>query len=518
MTSTAPAVAELARARTLAQRSQLPWVDLDAEPIDPEAVAQLPIGLMTRFIALPFAFAGQVLRVAIADPAASALVEREVTLPLEFVVAPRASILNLLDSLRQTRRTGSLVALPSAGDLGTEPETALLVRAADAGATDLHYVPTEGGLSVRARVDGLLREIGLIPSAGAPAAVSRLRVQSQLDISEHRRAQEGRMRITGSTGREFDVRITIIPTIAGEGVAMRLLEHTARPPSLTEVGLSPELQLQLERIVNQRRGAMIVTGPTGSGKSTTIYAALNDLATPELDIVTVEDPVEYRFDGVYQVEVNPVVGVTFESSLRTFLRTDPDVIVVGEMRDLPTASATLKAALSGTFVLSTLHTYDAPAAITRLVDIGVEPYVTAATVTAVLAQRLVRRLCIYCRERRPVTDLERAELGLADGEHHLFSARGCPQCDRGYRGQLGIHQLMIMNDELRRLALERAAHGTLRDAALTSGMRTLMDDGTAKALAGLTTLDEIKRIVSDDDGSTIAARASRLPGADAGGF
>lgn len=215
------------------------------------------------------------------------------------------------------------------------------------------------------------------------------------------------MRIATSSGREFDIRVTVIPTIAGEGAALRLLEHTARPPSLTEVGLSADLQLQLERLVNRRRGALLVTGPTGSGKSTTIYAALNDIADPSLDIVTVEDPVEYRFDGVYQVEVNPAIGVTFESTLRTFLRTDPDVIAVGEMRDLDTAAMTLKAALAGTFVLSTLHTYDAPGAITRLLDIGVEPYVTAATLTAVLAQRLVRRLCIYCRVRRPATTLER---------------------------------------------------------------------------------------------------------------
>jgi type IV pilus assembly protein PilB len=505
MTAVMPAAAELARARGLAQRSRLAWVDLDAEPIDPKAVTLLPVDLMTRFLAVPFAFADGVLRVAIADPAAADLVTRESAVPIDFVVAPRASIMNLLDSLRQTKRTSSLVALPPATDLGAEPEMMFLVHAADAGATDLHYVPMESGLSVRARIDGVLREIGAIPDVLAVAAISRLKVQSRLDISESRRSQEGRLQITSSTGREFDVRLTIIPTVAGEGAALRLLEHTAHPPSLTEVGLSPDLQLQLERIINQRRGALLVTGPTGSGKSTTIYAALNDLATPELDIVTVEDPVEYRFDGVYQVEINPIVGRTFESALRMILRSDPDVIAVGEMRDLATASTTLKAALSGTFVLSTLHTYDAPAAITRLLDVGVEPYVTAATVTAVLAQRLVRRLCIYCRERRPVTALERAELSLDDGEHFLFSAVGCPLCDRGYRGRLGVHQLMVMDDELRQLALEHAPHAQLREVARANGMQTLLDDGVTKALAGLTTLDELKRIVSGEDGAALPA-------------
>ncbi|HUZ98051.1 MAG TPA: GspE/PulE family protein [Gaiellaceae bacterium] len=503
MTATAPATAELARARGLAQRSQLPWVDLDAETIDPRAVARLPFELMARNLAVPIGFSGETVRVAIADPAACDLVAREIPASLEFVVAPRDSLMHLLDSLRQTQRTRTLVALP-AGEVGPELEMALLTGAAEAGTTDLHYVPTELGLSVRARIDGLLREIGLIPGADAAGAVARLKVKSQLDITEHRRAQEGRMRIATSSGREFDIRLTVIPTIAGEGAALRLLEHTARPPSLTEVGLSADLQLQLERLVNRRRGALLVTGPTGSGKSTTIYAALNDIADPSLDIVTVEDPVEYRFDGVYQVEVNPAIGVTFESTLRTFLRTDPDVIAVGEMRDLDTAAMTLKAALAGTFVLSTLHTYDAPGAITRLLDIGVEPYVTAATLTAVLAQRLVRRLCIYCRVRRPATTLERAELGLDDGEHHLFSATGCPHCDRGYRGQLAVHQLMTMTDELRQLALERAGHAQLRDVALSQGMRSLLDDGVAKALAGLTTLDELKRVVSVEDAATMA--------------
>jgi len=503
MTAVAPGAAELARARGLAQRSRLPWVDLDAEAIDPKAVERLPFELMARYLAVPFGFSGNAVRVAIADPAAAGLVAREVASPLDFVVAPRASIMNLVDSLRQARRSSSLVAVSPADDLGSEPEMTLLVRAADAGATDLHFVPVEAGISVRARVDGLLREVAAIPEALSSACVSRLKVQARLDIGDHRRAQEGRMRVASSSGREFDVRVTIIPTVAGEGASLRLLEHTAKPPTLTEVGLSLTLQLQLERIVNQRHGALLVTGPTGSGKSTTIYAALNDIATPELDIVTVEDPVEYRFDGVYQIEINPVVGITFESALRAILRTDPDVVAVGEMRDLPTASTTLKAALSGTFVLSTLHTYDAPAAVTRLLDIGVEPYVAAATVSAVLAQRLVRRLCIYCRRRRPVTEIERTELGLDDGEHFLFSAVGCPLCDRGYRGQVGVHQLMVMDDELRRLALERPSHAQLREIAMAHGMRSLMDDGATKALGGLTTLDELKRVISGEEGGSL---------------
>jgi type II secretory ATPase GspE/PulE/Tfp pilus assembly ATPase PilB-like protein len=299
--------------------------------------------------------------------------------------------------------------------------------------------------------------------------------------------------MTTASGREFDIRITTIPTVAGEGAALRILERTQKAPTLTEIGLAPALQLALERIVNRRRGALLVTGPTGSGKSTTIHAALTDIARPELNVITVEDPVEYRLDGIYQIEVNPHADVTFESGLRSILRSDPDVIAVGEMRDLQTAAMTLKAALTGSFVLSTLHTTDAPAALTRLQDMGVEPYVTAATVTAVLAQRLVRRLCVHCRARYEVPPDEARELELGGADRSfLFRAFGCDQCDRGYRGQIGIHQLMVVDDEIRRLALAQAPLEAVKAAAIAAGMRSLWEDGLAKALAGLTSVEELR--------------------------
>jgi type II secretory ATPase GspE/PulE/Tfp pilus assembly ATPase PilB-like protein len=487
---------ELARARGLAERTALPWIDLDAESIDPRAVDELPLDLLRSALALPYGFGESGLKVALADPSARQRISEHVASPVEFAVAPRASIMNLLGSLEQTRRSGGgpLLAVETAGDAETsEPELALLKRAAEAGATDVHFVPCEAGLFVRARIDGLLRQIGRVDAVVAQPTVSRLKVQSRLDISEHRRSQEGRMTIASGGGRQFDLRLTTLPTVAGEGVAVRILERATRPPTLTEIGLSPDVQLQLERIVNDQRGTLLVTGPTGSGKSTTIFAALADLARPELNIVTVEDPVEYRLDGVYQIEINPDAGVTFDSALRSILRTDPDVVAVGEMRDLGTASTALKAALSGSFVLSTLHTTDAPAAITRLLDIGVEPYVTAATVTAVLAQRLVRRLCIYCRERYTPTPVELRELGIEQTDCYLFRAQGCPHCDRGYRGQIGIHQLMLMSDELRQLTIARARREEIAQVAHAGSMRTLWEDGVAKALAGITTVDEIRR-------------------------
>jgi type IV pilus assembly protein PilB len=486
---------ELARAQGLAERANLLWIDLDAERIDPAAVATVPLELAESALAVPFGFDGPLLRIAIADPATRAELLDQIDMPHEFVVAPRASIINVLGSLRQTRRSaGSLIAVQSwFGDGAVDVEMASIGRAAESGSSDLHFVACEAGLAIRARIDGALRDIGNIPPSGAAAAISRLKVQARLDISDNRRSQEGRLTMTSASGREFDVRITTIPTVAGEGAALRILERTRTAPTLTEIGLAPELQLALERLVHRRRGALLVTGPTGSGKSTTIHAALTDIARPELNVITVEDPVEYRLDGIYQIEVNPHADVTFESGLRSILRSDPDVIAVGEMRDLQTAAMTLKAALTGSFVLSTLHTTDAPAALTRLEDMGVEPYVTAATVSAVLAQRLVRRLCVHCRERYEVSPDEARELGIDDADRSfLFRARGCDHCDRGYRGQIGIHQLMLVDDEIRQLALARAPYETVKAAATAAGMGSLWKDGLAKALAGLTSVEELR--------------------------
>jgi type IV pilus assembly protein PilB len=485
---------ELARARGLAERSGLAWVDLDGVAIDPHATDVLTVEAMAAALAVPYGYEGATLKVALADPSGRRAVERSLGGCVEFAVASRASVANVIGSLRQTRRNGSsLLAVEDVAEAlergADAAESPLIRRAAEAGASDLHFVPCESGLAVRARIDGALRQIGHIAPALASAAISRLKVQAGLDIGEHRRSQEGRLALTTPGGRQFDLRVTTLPTIAGEGAALRILERLQRPPTLTEIGLSDDLQLALERIVNARRGALLVTGPTGSGKSTTIHAALGDIARPELNVVTVEDPVEYRLDGVYQLEVNPHADVTFESALRSLLRSDPDVVAVGEMRDLATATTTLKAALTGSFVLSTLHTRDAPSALTRLLDMGVEPYVTAATVTAVIAQRLVRRLCVHCRERYRPSSGEAAGL---DEDAFLFRAAGCERCDRGYRGQIGVHQLMLVDEDIRRLALARAAYEQVAEAAAAAGMRTLWDDGLEKALAGLTSIEELR--------------------------
>lgn len=502
MSGTKQDVSEAARARGLAVRSALPWIDLDGEAIDPVAAASLPLDVIASALAVPFAFDGETVKVALADPSRRYAVEQALTVPVEFHVASRAAVTNVIGSLAQARRhTDSLLGVAGAGegDSDEDVESSLIHRAADAGASDIHFVPARDGLVVRARIDGVLRQVAHIPPATSSAAISRLKVQARLDLSDQRRSQEGRLALTTPAGRHFDVRVTTLPTVLGEGAALRILERTLEPPSLTEIGLSDSLQLALERILNARQGALLVTGPTGSGKSTTIYAALADVCGPDVNVVTVEDPVEYRLDGTYQLEVNPHVDLTFESALRSVLRSDPDVIAVGEMRDLETATTTLKAALTGAFVLSTLHTRDAPSAVTRLADMGVEPYVTAATVTGVIAQRLARRLCVHCRERYRPTPGEVGDLGLSSDDVLLFRARGCERCDRGYRGQIGIHQLMLVDDRIRALTLARAPADEIAAAASAGGMETLLDDGLRKALAGLTSIDELRRVLPDVD-------------------
>jgi type II secretory ATPase GspE/PulE/Tfp pilus assembly ATPase PilB-like protein len=329
-----------------------------------------------------------------------------------------------------------------------------------------------------------------------------VKVLAGLDIAEHRRPQDGRIAFDRPGGGEpLDVRVSLLPTVEGEGAVLRLLERSRRPPTLTEIGLPNAHQMRLERLIQNARGALLVTGPTGSGKSTTVYAALADVRTPDVNVVTVEDPVELRLPGAYQVEVNPRADVTFARALRSVLRSDPDVVMVGEIRDAETAAIAVQAALTGHFVLSTLHTSDAPGALVRLTDMGVEPYLTASAVTAVLAQRLARRLCEHCREAYEPDAAELVRLGFPAGAVErlpdtLYRPRGCDACHRGYRGRTGIFQLLVLDDELRALAGERAPAARIAAAAEASGMESLLADGLRKAGEGITSLQELRRALT----------------------
>ena len=361
----------------------------------------------------------------------------------------------------------------------------VLFQAAEDGASDVHFVPQEDSLVVRLRIDGVLQEVQRIPKRMAAGVTTRLKVLAKLDIAERRKPQDGRISLNAAAaGRLLDVRVAVLPTVEGEAVVMRLLDKSKKPPTLPELGLSEAMQEKLREIVKRPTGALLVTGPTGSGKSTTLFAALNEINRPEINIITVEDPVEYRLSGINQVQINQRAGLTFAAALRSILRSDPDVVMVGEVRDGETAKMAIEAALTGHLVLSTLHTNDAPGALTRLNEMGVEPFLTGAAVTGVLAQRLARKLCTHCCEmyQPSVEELLAARVSpqvaaAADGMT-FYRKRGCPRCNQtGYKGRIGIYQLLEM---------ERAA--------IEEGMGTLWDDGIAKVAAGLTSIEELARI------------------------
>ena len=379
----------------------------------------------------------------------------------------------------------------------------IILQAAEDGASDVHFDQHDDALVVRLRVDGVLHEVQRIPKRLAMAVTTRLKVLAKLDIAERRKPQDGRISLSAkAAGRTLDIRVAVLPTVEGEGIVMRLLDKSKRPPTLEELGLSDDMRAQLEEIVLKPTGALLVTGPTGSGKSTTLYASLAEINRPEINIITVEDPVEYRLAGLNQVQVNPRAGLTFASALRSILRSDPDVVMVGEIRDVETAKMAIEAALTGHFVLSTLHTNDAPAALTRLNEMGVEPFLTGAAVTAVLAQRLARKLCTHCcemyiptREELLNARFSPEQVAAADGVS-LYRKRGCPRCSQsGYKGRIGIYQLMVMNEELGALAARHATREELEREAMAHGMKTLWDDGLARAASGMTSLEELARVL-----------------------
>jgi type IV pilus assembly protein PilB len=364
----------------------------------------------------------------------------------------------------------------------------LLRRALAAGASDLHLLPQEDGLLARIRVDGVLHDLDHVAAASAAKAVSRLKVIAGLDVADHQKAQDGRFSFV-----DVDVRVVVLPTVAGEGLVLRLLQTAATPPTLTELGLSKAMQMDFERVIGKPNGLLLVSGPTGAGKSTTIHAALVDMNRPGVNTVTVEDPVEYRLPRAFQVQVSEKRGLTFPTALRTILRADPDILMVGEIRDDVTAQLAIDAALAGHFVLSTLHSDDSVRTLTRLSEMGVARYLITTAVTAVLAQRLARRLCPHCREAYEPAEAEREQLGF--DPHVLYRAHGCAECTKGYRGRVGIFELMLMTPELAVAITEDRQGDGIRRAAAAAGTDSLWLDGLHKAEAGLTTVSELRRVL-----------------------
>jgi type IV pilus assembly protein PilB len=511
-------------ARKLAEQYHLPLVDLAVAGVDAEAAKSLALPVLERVCAIPFASDGSTLKVAITDPGdvrgldQLRLATRQ---SVQFFVAAKNDVLTELRRLSRATEALSVSFADEAaaveGEAGEDDLEAddgisdaplvrlvnsMIFQAAEDGASDIHVEPQEDELVVRYRIDGVLHVAHRVPKRLAAGVTTRLKVLSRLDIAERRKPQDGRITLNAqAAGRLLDIRVATLPTVEGESVTMRLLDKSREVPTLAALGLSSEMQERMNRILARPTGAMLVTGPTGSGKSTTLYAALGEINRAEINIITVEDPVEYRLVGINQVQINPRAGLTFATALRSILRSDPDVVMVGEVRDGETARISIEAAMTGHFVLSTLHTNDAPSALTRLNEMGVEPFITGAAVTAVLAQRLARKLCVHCKEPFEPTDEEIASLKLDDEARHALSGatfhrrKGCARCGQtGYRGRVGVFQLLEMSERLEQLSSERAARDELERAAREEGMRSMWEDGIGKVTLGITSVEELARV------------------------
>jgi type IV pilus assembly protein PilB len=518
-------------ATALSARFGLPVVDLLEAEVSADAAKEIPLHVLERIVAIPYAIEGGILRVAIADPQnVNAVDELKLAtrLQIELAVGSKEDILHEVKRLaRAAEAFGARSMIDEAiveeeqaqaeDDEGDDLEAedgisdaplvrlvnSLIFQAAEEGASDLHFEPQAEALVVRFRTDGVMHEVQRVPKRMTAGVITRLKVLAKLDIAERRKPQDGRISLSAAAaGRLLDIRVATLPTVDGEKIAMRLLDKSKTAPTLEELGLEEGMRNALSEIINKPGGALLVTGPTGSGKSTTLYSALTEISRPEINIVTVEDPVEYRLPGVSQIQINVKAGLTFAAALRSILRADPDVVMVGEIRDAETAKISIEAALTGHFVLSSLHTNDAPGAITRLNEMGVEPFLTGSAVSAVLAQRLARKLCSHCCEMYSpsIDELLRnrvsSEVAAASDGAAFYRKRGCPRCSHtGYRGRIGIYQLLVMTENLESLAVSRASREEIERAAMEGGMHTLWDDGLAKVAAGITSLEELSRVL-----------------------
>jgi len=503
----------------LATQIGLRFVDLSDFAVDGSAIGRVPGLVCRRHTALPIAFEDGRLIVAMADPANVFALDdiRSITgLDVKPVVATRADVLSAID--RFYRADSDLDDLSSALESDADAEddlskvkeivedapivkyvNLLITQAIQDRASDIHLEPGERELRVRFRIDGVLHEVMRSPKAIQSGVISRLKIMADINIAERRIPQDGRLSVQAH-GRKVDLRVATLPTVWGEKVVMRILDNSTARLDLADLGFSDSNYTRYSESFTKPYGMILVTGPTGSGKSTTLYATLNIVSRPEVNVITVEDPVEYRLAGINQVQTNVKAGLTFASALRSILRSDPDIVLIGEIRDHETAQIAIEAALTGHLVLSTLHTNDAPSAVTRLTEMGIEPFLVGSALDCVLAQRLARRLCSKCREEYVPTPemLTAARYPWQDGEAlpTLYRPVGCSVCAKtGYKGRLALHEVMPVSEQIERLAVERSSATAIGDAAIREGMATLRLDGMAKVAAGVTSLDEILRVV-----------------------
>jgi type II secretion system protein E len=511
----------------LAEEFGMELVDLTQVTVEPETLQAMPLKLVHRRSLMPLSRNNGTLVVATGDPYdVYALDELQMLTGLQIqpvlaspreiarlikthfgvggetvsaMMADRADEVELLDGLdADDSEAAKMAQEASVVKLVNE----ILVEAANERASDIHVEPEEGSLRVRYRIDGILQTQSLHAEINRfqAAILSRIKIMARLNIAEKRMPQDGRIKMRVQN-REVDVRVSIIPMIHGEGVVMRLLDKGRMVFNLANVGMADDTYALFRKLIDMPHGIVLVTGPTGSGKSTTLYSALNEIKDETLKIITVEDPVEYQQPGISQIQVHSKIGLTFAASLRSILRHDPDVILIGEMRDLETAESAIQASLTGHMVFSTLHTNDAPSAFTRLIDMGIEPFLVSSTVVGVMAQRLVRTVCPECKEEYEAHEVPSDFPHNGGGPIRLWRGVGCRSCRQtGYRGRVGIYELMVTGDSIREMCVERVNASQIRKQALKEGMITLRQDGWRKVLQGKTTLDEVARVTAGDLG------------------
>ncbi len=495
---------------TLSEQLNVPWVTLEGPPLVTPETEKLSGRFLRQSRCLPIAQDDGALTLAMADPLdfeTLSAVRTTTGLKVRPALAAEGEIAEALDKYygEAAKRDGDFEGdtseatadLEQLRDMASEAPVIRLVNATIAAAvekraSDIHIEPFEKEFRIRFRIDGVLQEQELPPKEMKAAIISRVKLMAKLNIAERRLPQDGRIKIK-VLGREVDLRVSTLPTLYGESVVMRLLDRAQGDfYDLQTLGFDEHMLSRMHYYTSLPHGILFVTGPTGSGKSTTLYSALKRINQPDKKIITIEDPVEYQMDGINQIHVNPTIGLTFAAGLRHIVRQDPDVIMVGEVRDRETADVAIRSALTGHFVFSTLHTNDAPSAITRLTDMGVENYLICSSLVSVLAQRLVRKICVHCK--RP----DGQRLTPFGNEIDVFRGKGCEHCSgTGYRGRVGIFELMELNEEIRRLIMRNSDASVLVEAARRNGMRTLREDGWQKVAAGVTTADEVTRVTQE---------------------
>jgi general secretion pathway protein E len=516
--------------QAVAFQKDLPYLPkISPDEIDLDLTSRIPINFAKQYTLLALREQNGTALVAIADPLdfyALDDVRMLLGMDVEAAVARSSTILDAINLVYQRDTGGTDEAMSGLEDredldlLASELEepqdlldtadeapiirliNSLLYQAVKDRASDVHIEPFEKDLVVRYRIDGILYEILRPPKRLQSSIASRVKIMARLNIAEKRLPQDGRIRIK-IAGRDIDIRLSTIPTTFGERIVMRLLDRSTVLLELSDIGLMPDQLEVTSKLIRLSHGIILVTGPTGSGKTTTLYAALQTINTPDKNIITVEDPVEYQIEGIGQIQVNPKIDLTFAIALRSILRQDPDVILVGETRDLVTAEIAIQASLTGHLVFSTLHTNDSAGALTRLVDMGIEPFLVASSLVGIYAQRLIRLLCRHCAQPSALTEPEIKQLGVPPAlarEGTVRRAQGCERCmDTGYTGRTAIYELLLLDDEIRNLILKNVDSNTIKQNALKKGMNTLRMDGARRVLAGVTTIEEVLRVTADDE-------------------